>query len=342
MRRWTWLAAGVIGLVCLSLAVGRVAGWGGPASPAAADTSPAATSPAECGANAQAPTPVTKILVLIMENTDYGTVIGSPEAPTINALAQACGLATNYHGIQFPSLPNYVAMTSGQIPAFIAGDGSRGRDCLPVGACTSSDASIFSQLDQPGTARSWKAYAESMPQPCFTRNQGQYVARHNPPVYYTGLQASCRTNDVPMGTPAGGALAADLAAGTLPSYGVLVPNLCNDGHDACNGQSRVSEEDQTVATWLPAITSSTDYQSGHLLVILTADTSEAPANGNQLATILVNPNIRPGTRVSTRYDHYALLRLTEQLLGLPPLANAAHAADMAGPFNLPSPSTQTP
>ena len=340
MRRWMPVLAGLMGLVGLALVMIGIAGWSEPTSRAATARTPAAVSPVECGANAQAPAAITKILVMIMENTDYGTVIGSPEAPTINGLARACGLATNYHGIQFPSLPNYVAMTSGQIPAYIAGDGSRGRDCLPEGACTSSDPSIFSQIDQQGPARSWKTYAESMPQPCFPRNQGQYVARHNPPVYYTGIQASCQMNDVPTGTPHSGALAADLAAGTLPSYGVLVPNLCNDGHDACNGQSRVSEEDQTVATWLPAITSSTDYQSGHLLVIITADTSQAPANGNQLATILINPNIPPGTQSATRYDHYALLRLTDQLLGLTPLANAAHAPDMASAFNLPPPRTR--
>ena len=32
----------------------------------------------------------------------------------------ACGLASNSHGIQFPSLPNYIALTSGQVPAAIA------------------------------------------------------------------------------------------------------------------------------------------------------------------------------------------------------------------------------
>jgi len=296
----------------------------------------------ECGANAQAPVRITKILVMIMENTDFGNVIGSADAPTINELARSCGLATNYHGIQFPSLPNYIAMTSGQVPSFIAGDGSRGRDCLPTGACTSSDPSIFSQIDQQSAVRSWKTYAESMPGPCFSRNQGEYVARHNPPVYYAGIRASCMTNDVAMGTPISGPLAADLAAGTLPSYGLLIPNLCNDGHDACGGQSRVSEEDQTVATWLPAILSSVDYRSGHLLVIITADTSETPANGNQLATILMNPDIPPGTESAARYDHYALLRMTERLLGLTPLGNAAQAADMAGAFHIPSPPVQTP
>ena len=54
-----------------------------------------------------------KVMVIVMENTTFGAVIGSPSAPTINALADACGLATDYHGIQFPSLPNYIQMTSG-------------------------------------------------------------------------------------------------------------------------------------------------------------------------------------------------------------------------------------
>jgi hypothetical protein len=332
------IAASLMGLVGLGLLLYAIAGGSVPTSRAAAAAT--GSGPVPCGASAQSPVPITKVLVMILENTDFGAVIGSPAAPNINGLARACGLATNYHGIQFPSLPNYLAMTSGQVPAYIAGDGSTGRDCLPHGACTSADPSIFSQIDGRPLNLSWRTYAESMPQPCFPGNQGLYVARHNSAVYYTGIRASCQTNDVPMGTPVGGALADDLAAGTLPSYGVLVPNLCNDGHDACNGQDRISEEDQTVATWLPTIMSSADYRSGHLLIVITADTSRAAANGNQVATILINPDIPPGTQSAARYDHYALLRLTDQLLGLAPLANAAHAADIAAAFNLPSPPTQ--
>ena len=63
----------------------------------------------------------------MLENTDFGQIIGSTQAPNTNALAAACALATNYHGIQFPSLPNYIALTSGQVPPAIAGDGVKGR-----------------------------------------------------------------------------------------------------------------------------------------------------------------------------------------------------------------------
>jgi hypothetical protein len=324
-----------------SVAAGWAAAAAGPGSGSAGGISPSAP----CGANATSPVAITKLLVVVMENTDYGAVMGSPQAPTINNLAAACGLATEYHGIQFPSLPNYLAMTSGDIPASIAGDGVRGHDCLPVSPCVSSDQSIFGQIDEqsiahPAAPLSWTVYAEAMPQPCFLQNQDTYAARHNPAVYYTQIRStSCPTQDVPLGTLSSGALATDLAGGSLPNYSMLIPNLCNDGHDACNGQPRVSEEDHTVATWLPAIIASPDYQSGRLLIVITADTSSSPANDNRLATILVNPNIPPATQSDARYDHYTLLRLSEQLLGLTPLANAAHSPDMAQAFNLPLPTT---
>ena len=104
---------------------------------------------------------------------------------------------------------------------------------------------------------------------------------------------------------------------------------------------RVAEEDATIAAWMPSILASPDYLSGHLLVVVTADTSQSPANGNLLATILVNPDIASGTQAASRFDHYSLLRLDEELLGLPPLANAATATDMAAGFNLPLPSPGT-
>ena len=93
---------------------------------------------------------------------------------------------------------------------------------------------------------------------------------------------------------------------------------------------------------MPQILASPDYQSGHLLVVITADTSASASNGNLVATVLVNPDVVAGTQAATRFDHYSLLRLNEELLGLPLLANAATAADMAPAFNLPLPAPPPP
>jgi phosphatidylinositol-3-phosphatase len=48
-----------------------------------------------------------------MENKAYDEIIGNFAAPYENALARDCGLATEYHAVTHPSLPNYIAMTSG-------------------------------------------------------------------------------------------------------------------------------------------------------------------------------------------------------------------------------------
>ena len=53
------------------------------------------------------------IIWVMMENHSYNTIIGSSQAPYINSLASECGLATNYHNISHPSLPNYMAATAG-------------------------------------------------------------------------------------------------------------------------------------------------------------------------------------------------------------------------------------
>ena len=53
------------------------------------------------------------IVEIMMENTNYATIIGNPLAPNINGLANRYGLATNYFGVTHPSEPNYVANLGG-------------------------------------------------------------------------------------------------------------------------------------------------------------------------------------------------------------------------------------
>ncbi len=51
--------------------------------------------------------------VIMMENHSYSQIIGNPNAPNINNLANTYNLATNYFGTTHPSLPNYIATISG-------------------------------------------------------------------------------------------------------------------------------------------------------------------------------------------------------------------------------------
>jgi len=63
-------------------------------------------------AHAQVP-PFTHVFLIVMENHEYEDIIGNPSAPYVNALAQQYGVALNDFAVTHPSLPNYMALTSG-------------------------------------------------------------------------------------------------------------------------------------------------------------------------------------------------------------------------------------
>jgi phospholipase C len=250
-----------------------------------------------------------------MENKNYSSVIGSSSAPYENALAGHCGLATNYHAISHPSLPNYIAMTSGSTQG--VSDDS-GPSSHPL-----SGASVFSQ------GRRAKSYEESMPSNCYLSDSGLYRVHHNPEAYYTSVRTACKSGgDVPMGTVSSGNFRNDLIAGTLPRLGLVTPNMCHDTHD-CS----VATGDSYLKSLVPAILAAPDYQAGRLAVFLTWD-ENAGLSGNRVPTIVVSPRVPPGTRSGTRFTHYSLLRTAEQLLGVPLLRNAQTAASMRAAFGL--------
>jgi phosphatidylinositol-3-phosphatase len=290
----------------------------------AASTATRASGPNPCGTLPLSSTKYTHVVWIWMENHSYGEIIGSSEAPYINGLAGHCGLATNYHNISHPSLPNYIAATSGLPLRSLARFSS---DCRPSKKCSTSASSIFAQVP------SWRAYAESMPKNCSRKNKRQYAVRHNPPPYYTTL-GECAVKDVPYTQ-----LALDLARRALPGFSFVTPNLTDDMHDGT-----IAQGDAWLQANLPAILGSSEYQGGSVVVFLTWDEGEGGIHnecatnttdaGCHVATIVISPSTAPGTKSATLFNHYSLLGTSAQLLGVPPLDEAAKAGSMLGAFNL--------
>ena len=242
------------------------------------------------------------VVWILFENDSYKDVIGSSSAPYLNGLARRCGLATNYSAITHPSLPNYIALTSGSTHG-ISDDGGPDEHTL-------SGPSIFSQL-----GAGWRAVAESMPSPCAHDDAGEYLARHNPAVYYASVAAACRTQD---------------AAGPLrvsARFTFVTPNRCNDGHDC-----PLASVDRWLSHALPPLLASPAYRQGGTAIFLTWD--EGGHESNQVPVIVVSPYTRAGTRSGAAFDHYSLLGTTESMLGVRCLAAACHAASMRRAFGL--------
>ena len=66
-----------------------------------------------CGARGSGPGTYAHVVWIVMENHGYSDVLDPGNAPYTASLAAACGSATDFHAETHPSLPNYVAMTSG-------------------------------------------------------------------------------------------------------------------------------------------------------------------------------------------------------------------------------------
>ena len=313
--RKTFLSAATVVLAACGLAAGVTYAL-----------SPAASASGPCGSTATPPT-YRHVIWIWMENHSYTDIIGNTsQAPYINTLATSCGLASNYHNVSHPSLPNYLGATSGltgsQLPALSY------TDCNPSPICHTSAASIF------GQGETWKAYQESMPSNCDTYNSGEYAARHNPPAFYTTL-SGCASRDVPYTQ-----LGTDLASNSLPAFSFITPNLIDDMHDGT-----IAQGDTWLAHNLPVILNSPEYHAGTTAVFITWDEgsggypvedcdSNTTDGSCRVPTIVVSPSTPAGTSSGTFFNHYSLLGTTEQLLGLPKLDQAASNPTMTAPFHL--------
>jgi phosphatidylinositol-3-phosphatase len=98
----------------------------------------------------------------------------------------------------------------------------------------------------------------------------------------------------------------------------------------------VATGDAWLRSWFAKILASPNYTDGDTVVFLTWDEDDGSAV-NRVATIVVSPSTPAGTVSATAFDHYSLLKTTEQLLGIRSFlghAAAAGTASMAPAFNL--------
>jgi len=268
-----------------------------------------------CGAGSRSPATWDHVVWIVFENKSYSQIIDAPAAPYLSGLAAKCGLATDYHALAHPSLPNYIAMTSGGTQE-ITDDAGPAAHRLAV-------PSIFSQLGAGG----WTALQESMPSNCYADNSGLYAARHNPPLYYPDVAGDCLVQDVPLGA------VRELSA----RFTFVTPDLCHDMHSspcAATTKAEVAAGDAWLAGFLPTVFATEEYRSGSTAVFITWDEDDF-TDAQHIPTLVVAPSVTAGTTDATRFDHYSLLRTTEEMLGIDDfLGNAATATSMRAGFGL--------
>jgi hypothetical protein len=297
-RRRRWLAAAVLvgGMLIL-----RIDGGGGTA-----------------GASALGPaTP--HLVVVVMENKEFGQVVGNANAPYINRTLFPGGKRfRNEYAPLHPSLPNYLVLTSGRY-------GGCFDDACPRNS--DRDDNLFHQMNVAAPAISWKVYAESMPSNCALSDAGPYTVHHNPPTYYTNLgpsgDGSCATKDVPYSQ-----LSADLAAGTLPQFAMVVPNVYSDMHTDANTppcqlgaavQNEVCQGDRWLQANLPPLLSDGGRNDVTAVVVFDEGTTNL-GGGGHILSIELGPNVTGGATDDHFLTHAGLVNALARWFGLPGFA----------------------
>ncbi len=168
---------------------------------------------------------VDRIFVIMLENHSQTSVIGDKNAPFINHLAKTFAMAANYYGVTHPSLPNYIAATSGS-NWFVNDDKPDNRF---------DHTNLVDQLEQHNIP--WAAYMEAMPNPGYledffpTSKVPLYASKHNPFVLYPDIRNEPkRLNNIKPYT----VLADDLNGQHPPSFVWISPDQCNDMHGGVN------------------------------------------------------------------------------------------------------------
>jgi hypothetical protein len=271
------------------------------------------SSAAQSGGAASGLPAFSHVYVLILENEEYGSLVGSGRAPYLDSLVAGYGLATNYYGVAHPSQPNYLALFSGSTQG-VTDDASHDLTAT----------NLADQLEAKG--KTWAVVEQDYPGNCFQGGTkqgsgegigvaGSYARKHNPAISFTDISSSASRCGHISNLAAFDPAAVDFA--------LIAPNQCNDMHSC-----PVETGDAFLSAFVPRITSSPAFANSVLFITTDEGSSDAKGGGH-VATVVVSPLVAAGFKSATEYDHYSLLRTIEDAWSLGCLGQACKASSMA-------------
>lgn len=265
-----------------------------------------------CSGSTGSPAPLPTfdhVLVVVLENKSQSNLLGNPEAPNFNRLAKRYAVLSHYSGVAHPSLPNYLALISGSTHGIRT-------DCT---SCVVSGRNLANTLER--ARLTWKTYAEGLPRPGFTgASAGRYAKKHVPFLYFRDVLANVSRlrRVVPLRE-----LSRDLAAARLPTFSLVVPDLCHDMHDC-----PIQVGDAWLGGFLKPLLRNRQLVNSAIFVI-----TDEPADVRPEAPVpalALGPLVIPHSRYARTTSHYGLLRTIEDAWALPRLGRSGQAKPITG------------
>jgi len=281
------------------------------------------------------------VFVIVLENhnafASFGSngILDNPSAPNIQKLAKEWNVASNYNAVWHPSLPNYVAMITGN---FIGTDVVATGHTYPAGSTAgiSDDDSASVSVDEPSppanksihrwrvnlpslagqltaAGKDWKAYLQNIPEsgthianwPGDSNTAKLYAVKHNPFPYVAEVQDSPAqfARQVPIEQ-----LFGDLGSGKMPAFSYIIPDQCRDMHGIgnvlapCGGVNDTDDNDikrgDDETAWLVnGIMGSRQWKKGRNAIFIVFDEGNGP-----LTCPDYNPDLGPLLPPASCYD----------------------------------------
>ena len=251
-----------------------------------------------CGRATTPPRPYRHVVLLVEENRTWtggrspavGMGFSARTMPFLHGLATKCSFFADWSETNAAqnSLNQYIGLTSGVLNSKTV------NDCSPSPTCRSTDDNLFRQVRAAGGSA--RTFVDGATAPCSASGN---AAKHIPALYYQGAKDAtfCTAEVRPF---------SQFDPGHLPTFTMIVPNLCHDGHDC---------SDATVDAWakttLSRILDGESYRAGKTLVVVVYDEDRPVPN------LLIAPTANAGSIRSRAGSHAALLKTIEEALALP-------------------------
>lgn len=254
------------------------------------------------------------VFVVMMENQDYGGIIGNTaQAPYINSLLSQGANLTSAYGLSHPSDENYTGMAAGTMAHQVGNTTDAQNPVQQVGDLVSNAG---------GT---WRTYEQSANGPCDLGSQYTYTVDDTPFHNFQDVannQDACQEHVQPLSQ-----MATDLrSAATTPAFSWFSASDCYD-QEGCG----IPQGDAWLQQTLPGIFHSPAWTQQRSLLIITWDEDAADAQPNleNVPTLILGSQgtVKAGSTSAQRYTLYSLLRTTEAALNLPSLTGNDYYAD---------------
>ncbi|ORY56143.1 acid phosphatase-like protein [Pseudomassariella vexata] len=252
-----------------------------------------------------------RFITIWLENQDFAKVIADPDFVDLKRYGI---LHTRFYAATHPSQPNYVAAVGGDY---------FGLNHDEVVRIPSNVSTLVDLLDTRDI--SWAGYFEGNPGPGYmasgsvniskgtAEGNWDYVRKHNHFVSYDSINMN--------GTRLARLLSfedfkRDLAAGTVPQFVAMSPDMLNDGHN-----TTLDYATKWAREFLLPLLSDSAFAE-RTVIQLTYDEADDYKKPNQIVSLLLGngvPKNKEGSEDDTFYSHYSTLSTLQNNWELPNL-----------------------